>query len=121
MNHIQDRFKTYMNEETPIDWRPDWKQIPVNYLYNFFDSLQIHVVAPIITHKRGCSFGAQVVSRQYGDIMVIYNYLDYDHEWAEFDYNANDIADNFFPFPTRRDAEIAAFEKAFELAETITE
>lgn len=120
MTKIQQQFKTYIDEVTPFEWRTnDWKNIPANYLYDFFDSIGINVSTPLIAYKRRCDFGAQVAGSINYENTCIWNYLNYEVGWVKFKYNANDIADNFFPFSTRREAEIAAFTKAFELAETI--
>lgn len=120
MTEIQQQFKTYINEVTPFEWRTgDWKDIPVNFLYDFFDSIGINVYTPLIAYKRRCDFGAQVAGSINDENTDIWNYLNYEVGWVKFKYNANDIADNFFPFATRKEAEIAAFTKAFELAETI--
>ncbi len=121
MPNIQDKFRTFINEQTPVDWSPNWKDIPACYLYDFFDSIEIYVSIPLIPHKHRCDFGAQVVCRLNDENTVIWNGLDSDYQtlmWQEIRWNETEH-EKHFAFSSRKEAEIAAFTKAFELAETI--
>ena len=110
MSNIQDKFRTYINEQTPVDWTPNWKDIPACYLYDFFDSIHILVTlyhfdmgefVPLINMYENYTPETTPIAEE-GHIEIVF---DGQHEGLIFD--------------TRKEAEIVAFEKAFELAETI--
>ena len=109
-----------MVKVSDTEWQREWKYNPANYLYDFFESLQIYVSTPLIPRKCGCDFGVKIVYRINGRNTVILIFRDWDEiaEWSEFNYDGV-YSNHYSPFSDRKEAEIAAFEKAFELAETI--
>lgn len=122
MTKIQEQFETYIAEETPFAFAPNnWKIIPSSYLYQFFDSIGINVSTPLIAYKRRCDFGAQVAGSINGENLNVWRFS-WDSEWEACGYISyqEETSDySYHAFNARREAEIAAFTKAFELAETI--
>lgn len=98
-------LKLFVEEETPYTWQTkEWKDIPSTYLYQFFDSIGIFVT---LYHFDMGEF-----------VPAINMYENYKEKNAPKEGHIElvfDGAESNMIFDTRHEAELAGFEKAFQI------